>query len=113
LSDGFINTYYEYHGGDTFVDQVSGNHDEALGKVETCEGITGRPYNRKRFIEWLEESLIPERILNQREKILNQRKAMTDIKCSLPRYTSVSIDTMAPTVLGLPRGQSQDGGNKR
>ena len=37
----------------------------------------------------------------------------TDLRCSLPRYTSVSIDTMAPTVLGLPRGQSQDGGNKR
>jgi len=35
----------------------------------------------------------------------------TDLKCSLPRYTSVSIDTMAPSVLGLPRGQSQDGGN--
>jgi len=40
----------------------------------------------------------------------------TDLECSLPRYTnctSVSIDTMAPTVLGFPRGQSQDGGKVR
>lgn len=30
--------------------------------------------------------------------------------CIVETDLSVSIDTMAPTVLGLPRGQSQDGG---
>ena len=30
--------------------------------------------------------------------------------CIVEADFSVSIDTMAPTVLGLPRGQSQDGG---
>jgi len=52
-----------------------------------------------------------EAVRRSNQRFYNNCIVETDLRCSLPRYTGVSIDTMAPTVLGLPRGQSQDGGN--